>query len=147
VLRVVVESPFAGKSWRERRRNLRYVRACMRYVLLRDCAPFASHALYTQPGVLDDDDPRERRTGIEAGLAFVRSADETWVFKDFGVSSGMQQGIQRANLDGRPVRYVTLAQVAPVALWAVRHPWAAWALRAAVRLVGFFADLIGRCGR
>lgn len=44
---VIIESPFAGDVVR----NLRYLRACMRDCLRRGEAPYASHALYTQPGV------------------------------------------------------------------------------------------------
>jgi hypothetical protein len=33
-------------------------------------APIASHLLYTQPGVLRDEIPEERRHGIDAGLAW-----------------------------------------------------------------------------
>lgn len=47
---VIIESPYAGDV----DRNLEYLRAAMRDCLKRGEAPFASHALYTQPGVLDD---------------------------------------------------------------------------------------------
>jgi hypothetical protein len=56
---VVIESPYAGDV----ERNLRYVRACMRDCLLRGEAPYASHALYTQPDVLCDEIPEERQYG------------------------------------------------------------------------------------
>lgn len=45
--RVVIESPFAGDV----ELNLRYLRACMHHCLKSGEAPYASHALYTQPGV------------------------------------------------------------------------------------------------
>lgn len=48
--RVIVESPYAGDI----ERNMRYLRACLADCLRRGEAPFASHAIYTQPGVLDD---------------------------------------------------------------------------------------------
>ena len=63
---VIIESPYAGNV----PLNLLYLRACMRDCLSRGEAPFASHALYTQPGVLDDGDPAERAHGIEAGFAW-----------------------------------------------------------------------------
>lgn len=75
----------------------------MRDSLLRGEAPLASHLLYTQPGVLNDDDPRERKWGIEAGLIWGTKADATVVYTDRGVSRGMTQGINQAALDGRPV--------------------------------------------
>lgn len=96
---VIVESPFAGDV----ERNVRYARACVKDCLRRGESPFASHLLLTQPGVLDDDDPEERAIGIAAGLAWGRVADATVVYADLGVSSGMAQGLRRANAEGRPV--------------------------------------------
>ena len=52
---VVIESPYAGDV----ERNLTYVRRAMRWCLDKGLDPFASHLLYTQDGVLDDDDPED----------------------------------------------------------------------------------------
>lgn len=82
---VVIESPFAGDV----EKNLRYLRAAMRDCLSRNEAPFASHALYTQPGVLDDDVPAEREKGIRAGFAWGFRADRVVFYTDLGWSSGM----------------------------------------------------------
>src|SRR5690606_40243334 len=54
---VIVESPYAAKEFFDRVRNQDYARAALRDSLLRGEAPFASHLLYTQAGVLDDDIP------------------------------------------------------------------------------------------
>lgn len=97
--RVIIESPYAGDV----QRNLRFVRAAMHDALKRGEAPFASHALYTQPGVLDDDDPEERRLGIEAGFAWRRFADATVVYETLGISQGMQHGINHAQRMGLPI--------------------------------------------
>lgn len=83
--RVIIESPYAGDV----ERNLRYLRACMRDSLLRGEAPFASHGLYTQPGVLDDHDPEQRRLGIEAGFAWWGGAAAVVFYTDLGWSRGM----------------------------------------------------------
>jgi len=90
--RVVIESPYAGDV----ARNLRYVRACMRDALMRGEAPYASHALYTQPGVLRDDVPEERELGIRAGFAWRAASEVTAVYQDLGISSGMQLGVRHA---------------------------------------------------
>lgn len=92
VRRVVIESPYAGDV----ERNLRYLRACMADCLRRGEAPFASHALYTQPGVLDDADPIQRDIGIAAGFAWRDMADVTAVYTDLGVSRGMVEGLKHA---------------------------------------------------
>ncbi len=47
---VILESPYGGTP-EEVERNVKYARACLRDCLLRGEAPFASHLLYTQPGV------------------------------------------------------------------------------------------------
>lgn len=101
---VIVESPFAGDV----QRNLLYVRTAMRDCLLRGEAPFASHALYTQAGVLDDRNPEERVLGIGAGLEWGQHADATVVYTDLGITPGMEQGIHRALAEGRRVEYRTL---------------------------------------
>ncbi|XKH55566.1 hypothetical protein LG293_09875 [Citricoccus nitrophenolicus] len=99
--RVIIESPYAGDV----DANTDYARRCMADSLSRGEAPFASHLLYTQPGVLDDTDPDERQDGIEAGLVWGRTADLTAVYVDHGVSAGMSQGILRAGVELRPVEY------------------------------------------
>jgi hypothetical protein len=112
VRRVIVESPFAGKSPEAAERNLRYLRACLRDCLLRGEAPFASHAIYTQPGVLDDAIPAEREHGIQAGFAWRSAADATVVYEDLGISGGMAYGIDHANelakVEGHDVEFRTL---------------------------------------
>lgn len=102
--RVIVESPFAGDV----EKHLRYVRACMRDALQRGESPYASHALYTQAGVLDDAIPEERELGIHAGFEWREAAHATVVYTDCGTSSGMRYGIEHATKIGQPVEYRTV---------------------------------------
>ena len=97
---VIVESPYAGDI----EANLEYVRACMAHSLALSEAPFASHALYTQPGVLDDDVPSERVRGIRAGFAFRAAAKFTAFYVDRGVSRGMLYGAKHCAEVGCSVR-------------------------------------------
>lgn len=106
--RVIVESPFAGKSTEERDENVAYARAALRDCLHRGEAPFASHLLYTQAGVLDDDIPAERNHGIESGFAFRCTCSKTVVYKDRGISSGMEWGIRHAEELCQPIEYRSL---------------------------------------
>ena len=46
--------------------------------------------------------------GIEAGLSIGKFATRTAVYTDRGISSGMQYGIERAELEGREVEYRSL---------------------------------------
>lgn len=90
---VIIESPYAGDV----KRNERYARACMHDCLMRGEAPYASHLLYTQPGVLRDEDSAERALGISAGHEWMRSSDLVVVYVDLGVTPGMEIGIGRAH--------------------------------------------------
>jgi hypothetical protein len=103
---VILESPYAGDV----EANVAYARACVRDSLLRGEAPIASHLLYTQPGVLDDDVPAERQQGIDAGLAWRGVAECSVVYTDRGISKGMEYGIKAAADAGVPVEYRALKE-------------------------------------
>lgn len=113
---VIVESPYAGNV----DLHLAYARVAMRDCLLRGEAPFASHALYTQPGVLDDSKPAERELGITSGFAFRHVAAKTVVYIDLGVSPGVQVGMTHAHSIGQPVEIRRLAGWEKVAPWIAR---------------------------
>lgn len=112
---VILETPYAGDV----ALHVAYARACMRDCLERGEAPFASHLLYTQPGVLRDEVAIEREMGIEAGFAWRPRAERTVVYVDFGISSGMARGIRDAELRGASVEYRTLA---PRVVASLRDP-------------------------
>lgn len=99
--RVIIESPFAGDV----ETNIAYARQCVRDSLSRGEAPIASHLLYTQPGILDDAIPAERKLGIDAGLAWRAVADASVVYTDRGISRGMSYGIEAAKEAGIPVEF------------------------------------------
>ena len=99
--RVILESPYAGDV----DRNVAYARACLRDSLLRGEAPIASHLLYTQPGVLRDEDRAERVRGIIAGLAWITDAESSVVYTDLGITEGMRYGVARAIRAGVDVDY------------------------------------------
>lgn len=98
---VIVESAYAGDI----ERNVAYARAAMADCLKRGEAPIASHLLYTQPGVLDDAVPQERKIGIDAGLAWGRAADGVVFYVDLGWSRGMVEARQRHAREYRPREY------------------------------------------
>jgi hypothetical protein len=106
--RVLVESPYKARTFIGRWLNRRYARACLRDCIERGEAPFASHLLYTQRGILHDGDPVERQRGIVAGLIWGKAADATVVYTDRGVSEGMKRGIVSAQEQGRPIEYRNL---------------------------------------
>lgn len=91
---VIIESPYAASETHTVEQHIEYAKKCMHDSLLRGEAPYASHLLYTQPNVLDDLKPEERKLGIEAGFAWRNVADVTVFYVDLGYSSGMQLGLQ-----------------------------------------------------
>lgn len=99
--KVVLESPYAGKTPEEINRNVSYAKLALRDSLLRGEAPLMSHLLHTQ--VLNDSIPAHRKMGIEAGHAWIEHADAVIVCSDYGVSKGMQIAVELANKLGIPV--------------------------------------------
>jgi hypothetical protein len=104
--RVVLESPYAGDV----EGNIAYARRCVADCLKRGEAPIASHLLFTQPGILDDTKPEERKLGIEAGFAWNKLAEKVVVYEDRGISKGMEQGIALAKERGIEVEYRRLTR-------------------------------------
>jgi hypothetical protein len=103
---VIIESPYAG----EIERNVTYARRAMRDALRRGEFPIASHLLYTQPGILKDDDPAERKAGIEAGFAWWDKADMIVFYLDYGASNGMVDALTRAKALNMPVDYRNIGE-------------------------------------
>lgn len=107
--RVVIESPFAARhpdgSWDAAgvARNIRYVRACMADSFARGEAPYASHALYTLDGVLNDQVPSERAAGIDAGFRWAEVCHVRAFYVDLGWSSGMRSGLEDARAEGQQI--------------------------------------------
>lgn len=102
--RVILESPYAGTV----DANIAYARACLRDCLKRGEAALASHLLYTQDGVLSDDDPDERRLGIEAGLCWRPVAELSVFYTDLGWSYGMLEALRSAEREQRSYEFRAL---------------------------------------
>ena len=103
---VILESPYAGDA----EENTRYACACVRDCLLRGESPIASHLLFPQPGILDDNIPEERQLGINAGLAWRKVAEKIVVYIDLGISFGMNYGIKIAEEHGVSIEYRKLEE-------------------------------------
>jgi len=99
--RVILESPYAGDV----EKNIAYARRCMKDSLDRGEAPFASHLLYTQKGLLDDNNPIERRKGIEAGFAWLKSAQKHVFYIDHGMSRGMIDALRESHFDADDIEF------------------------------------------
>lgn len=112
--KVLIESPLASPTIEGLIRNKKYARECMRDCLSRGEAPYASHLIYVQEGLLDDDIPEERALGIHAGLLWGQASTKTIVYTDLGISPGMEMGIKRAEKEGKEIIYRELGFVPDV---------------------------------
>lgn len=92
---VILESPYRGGEPKYKR----YLERCIADSIARGEAPFASHKMYTD--ALDDAVVEQRELGMALGFAWWRSAVRTVVYEDYGVSSGMQEGIDDAGAIGQ----------------------------------------------
>ena len=119
--RVILESPFKGNinfitdKWGidaaidiyESKIMLdefkRYAQRCVLDCLKREESPIASHLIFTQ--VLDDNIPDMRLIGIKASFAWHNVADYVVVYIDYGISEGMQEGIENAEKTGLTIHY------------------------------------------
>lgn len=99
MIRVILESPYAGDV----ERNIEYARLCVRDSLSKGEAPIASHLLYTQEGILNDDIPEERKWGIDAGLVWKDVAEKHVFYIDYGYSSGMLYALKYASKNNIPI--------------------------------------------
>lgn len=101
MIKVILESPYAGNI----EENISYARKCVRDSLLRGESPIASHLLYTQEGILDDNIPKERELGINAGLEWEKVADKHVFYTDLGISKGMEYAMNYAIINNIPVEF------------------------------------------
>jgi len=102
---VIIESPLSAPTREGIEENKKYARACMSDSLNRYEAPFASHLLYDQTGILDDLVLHERERGMQAGFAWGSKADLVAVYIDRGISNGMRRGIDFYVAAGLQVEY------------------------------------------
>lgn len=99
MLKVFVSSPYRDDP----ARNTRLAQELCLRALDSGVAPFAPHLLYTQ--FLDDADDYDRALGQAAGVEFVSSCDEVWVWTRKGITQGMKLELERAHQTMTPIVY------------------------------------------
>ncbi len=97
--RVFVLSPYRGDT----EANKAYARRCFYDSLGRGENPFVVHLFY--PNFLNDDDPEQRKRGMKAARAWLRSAHIAAVYRDRGLSGGMRDEIELAESLGITIAY------------------------------------------
>lgn len=74
--RIAIESPYKATAQYTVADNELFARLCCIHALDQGANPFAMHLLYTQ--FLNDNNPEDRKVGIECGLGWTDMADEVW---------------------------------------------------------------------
>lgn len=105
MIRVILESPLSAVTRAAIEFNKEYAKRAMRDSLKRGEAPYASHLLFDQPGVLDELNANDRILGMAAGQAWYSCAEKIVVYEDYGISPGMYAGIGVALKLGIPIEY------------------------------------------
>lgn len=116
--RIVMESPYAGKTQAEVDRNVAYARECLLDCLRKNESPLAGHLLYTQ--VLEE--AIDRKLGLAAHLAWIECADNLIVYTDLGISPGMQQAIIIAQQEETIIEFRKLPEKAMIRMRAAMMP-------------------------
>lgn len=101
--RVVLESPYAAPTEAGVAENVAYAKRAAMDCLKRGEAPIASHLLWPQEGLLREAEPAERALGIQAGFAWMPSAELVVLYVDRGISGGMANARLFAQKIGIPV--------------------------------------------
>ena len=107
---VIIESPYRATETVSFEEHEAYAKRCMKDSLSKGEAPFASHLLYTQSGVLNDLIDEERELGIDAGFSWRKPAAKTIFYMDYGMSPGMIIGLEHAKLAGHEIEYRTIGK-------------------------------------
>jgi hypothetical protein len=105
---VIIESPFKAETKVQQEIHIQYARKAIRHSLNKGEFPFASHLLYTQPGIFNDEIIEERELGINANLEIIKRADLVAIYSDYGISEGMLKAIAHCVAYGIPMvsRYI-----------------------------------------
>lgn len=98
---VFISSPYAGDIEENIQRAKRYGR----FAVTEKAIPIIPHLMY--PQFLYEDDPDERRLGIEMGLVLLTKCQELWAFGD-RISKGMAIEIAKAKRCNIPIRQFTI---------------------------------------
>jgi len=87
--RVYIATPYRTENMRDS--FDRYLIQCITDSIKKGEAPYAPHIYLPQIKLCDDRTPEGRRIGMEIGRKFLMVCSVLAVYKDFGISEGMQE--------------------------------------------------------
>ena|ERR1700682_5667682 len=100
---VYICSPYRASPTRTVAQNVDLAQRLCHAALDDGFVPFAPHLFFTR--FLDEENEKERASGIAAALRFLGVMDQVWVFDHCGISEGMRLEIAKAADFGLPVFY------------------------------------------
>lgn len=115
---IYIASPYAGDI----ELNVAFAQRACRFAISQGYAPLASHLIY--PQMLDDNDPLERRIGMELGLRLIDASEEIWLCGDV-MSPGMAAEKEYAESVGLAVRSFSMEDIQKeidLSSWADESP-------------------------
>lgn len=99
---VIVETPYLYESDIVGVEYEIYLNRCLRDCLLRGESPIATHAMYTRPGILSK---CEGGLASEASDGLAEAVGVTVLYTDYGITSKMNLGLDRASFHGHDIFY------------------------------------------
>lgn len=107
--KVYIISRYSAKTWRETRFNKEVAKHFCRQVIKQGKRPVAPHLFYTQ--FVDDDDPQERRLGLDLAIKDLDECDSfLLVIVDGVISSGMRGEIEHITRTGMRGELVAISK-------------------------------------
>ncbi len=95
---IYICSPLRGDV----RRNIAKANFYSRFAYEKGNLPLAPHTIF--PQFLNDEEPKERKSGMEMGLQLLEVCNELWVFGPI-ITDGMKAEIEYARKHGMKTRY------------------------------------------
>lgn len=99
---IYVCSPYRG----EVERNKKYARYAGEYLINRGDIPIIPHLYITE--ILNDDNPQERRKGMNICKQLIDKCEELIIFCNYGISKGMYEEIKYAEEHCKKISYLAL---------------------------------------
>lgn len=100
-VRVYIATPYRTETMRDS--YDRYLLKCIEDSISKNEAPYAPHIYLPKLKVCDDRTTEGRRIGMEIGQKFLNICQLVAVYKDFGISEGMQAEIDVAKAMKIPI--------------------------------------------
>jgi len=104
--RVYIASPYKTSNMREA--YDRYLIQCLDDSISKGEAPYAPHIYLPQCKLCDDNNRESRNRGLEIGRKFLSVCNLVAVYKDFGISDGMQDEMDYAKSLKIPINIRTI---------------------------------------